>query len=61
MSPMLCCPIITMTMQMSDASVSSIGVRIHANRPTLPIFAVVCVVLWFSCKADVEFRNVQLG
>jgi hypothetical protein len=35
----------TMTMQMSDASVKSIGVRIHANRPTLPIFAVGVVVV----------------
>jgi hypothetical protein len=34
------CPIMTMTMQMSDASVNSIGVRMHANLPTLPIFAV---------------------
>jgi hypothetical protein len=35
------CPIMTMTMHMRPASVNSIGVRIHAKRPTLPISAVV--------------------
>jgi hypothetical protein len=51
----------TMTMQMSDASVNSIGVRIHANRPTLPMFVVVCVVvarllLWVVGESGVSQR-----
>lgn len=33
-------PIMTMTIHINEARVSSIGVRIHAKRPTLPIFAV---------------------
>ena len=34
----------TMTKHIKDARVRHIGVRIHAKRPTLPIFAVVVVV-----------------
>lgn len=41
------CPIITITMQRSDASVNSIGVRIHANRPSLPIFVVLWWIAWW--------------
>jgi hypothetical protein len=42
------CPIMTMTIHMRPASVNSIGVRIHAKRPTLPIFAVVArLLLWW--------------
>lgn len=33
----------TMTKHIKDARVRHIGVRIHAKRPTLPIFAVVVV------------------
>jgi hypothetical protein len=59
------CPIMTMMMQMSDASVNSIGVRIHANRPTLPMFAVVCVVvarllLWVVGESGVSQRARRL-
>jgi hypothetical protein len=53
-------PIMTMTMQMSPASVSSIGARIHANRPALPIFAVV-LCLGSKVGAECVFRNVRLG
>lgn len=35
----------TMTKHIKDARVRHIGVRIHAKRPTLPIFAVVGVVV----------------
>jgi hypothetical protein len=40
-------PSMTMTKHIKDARVRHIGVRIHAKRPTLPMFAVVVVVvLW---------------
>ena len=35
----------TMTKHIKDARVRHIGVRIHAKRPTLPIFAVVVGVV----------------
>jgi hypothetical protein len=60
--PIDICPIMTMMMQMSDASVNSIGVRIHANRPTLPIFAVaVVVVVETSSENDRESLQQRLG
>jgi hypothetical protein len=46
-------PIMTMAMQIIDASVKSMGVRMHANRPTLPMFA---VVWWKSMLVEVETR-----
>jgi hypothetical protein len=47
----------TMTKQIKDASVRHMGVRIHAKRPTLPIFAVVvvlscCVIAVNQAKAE---------
>ena len=35
----------TMTKHIKDARVRHIGVRIHAKRPTLPIFAVAVAVV----------------
>lgn len=39
------CPSMTMMKHIKDARVRHIGVRIHAKRPTLPMFAVAVVVL----------------
>jgi hypothetical protein len=38
-------PSMTMMKHIKDARVRHIGVRIHAKRPTLPIFAVAVVVV----------------
>ena len=38
------CPSMTMMKHINDARVRHIGVRIHAKRPTLPMFAVAVAV-----------------
>jgi hypothetical protein len=46
------CPITTIMKVINDARVRSIGVRIHAKRPTLPIFAAV------NCDSCVKVLEV---
>jgi hypothetical protein len=54
LSFMLIWPVMTMTMHIRDASVRSIGVRIHAKRPTLPMIA---VGVWSFNPADKQVES----
>lgn len=50
----------TMTKHIKDARVRHIGVRIHAKRPTLPIFAVVVGVVVVVVGVGVVVSQARL-
>ena len=50
----------TMTKHIKDARVRHIGVRIHAKRPTLPIFAVVVGVVGVVVGVGVVVSQARL-